>query len=1094
MERTPAASAMQWSIDLEKGLRSKRPGEAILQIGQKLEWWDRDSFITEAEYKLFGLIPGEDKLFADAIFLRLAHAFNSGDKHTRACIVKIFMWQRRRWSGHDRKSNRGIISKGNLESHVELLKRVKSVFYTGDSEERAMVLALLGCWAGFAKDNADIRYLILSSLVSNDIMEVKASLFAAGCFCELADDFAAVLLEMLENLMSREASKAIRLAAGRALAKIWFSILLAHKAYKTGVKLMLESRQEEEFCKIVLISLSKIASKWTSLIPVQVELLISFLSEEVASCLQASALKCLNFMLCHGVIIPESTADRVLKFLDVLNESKLSPNLQCVACSILYKVFLYNLHRIPRAEILIIFSRFLSVVSLISESPAVISERFLAFHNLADICDKLLEKSEEESSGHIGSTVASRIISFAMDRFSLLVKSNKDVLLQPNSVVKQEIKCLFSLLLDMFEKKHELSALLLDKVFLLVRDLVNTLNEITRKPKVKDISVDHPQQEENSKSFAVSMMICASKVVFNCFRNQESLNSVSPQVIDNLKLLVKHVCGCRPLHIYIHVIYSLLLHSCLECTFVCRIMNTTGDLHSSPHQYETSAIDSVRVILGRKENWLCYKLGKYAMCQGAWLTAALIFERQSTIVQSEACRSWLESLTHLSRMESKFQSLFNFDLSENTTSRQSFSVEATLGACNDLCSSVCRLGGPTSSTSSGLAFRFQKWFLTLRVKVVQAVVDAIKLSVSFSSTDMKNKSLESSSLVHAFGQVSYTMKSLAHEFDLFATSFIGIDRESRAIVSSLSITCSLLAFTTVFFSFLLANASEGIITAQAVDEHLSGMLSRDLFRRLFWHIDNESSKYLLGVLSKFSGNTFFLQQWRNQSSRCCEFAKLCRYAFTMILNLRTEVVTSSRSLDGDHKKIDKSKILSHSSKLMFSFLSIWIRIPWRTPKHFFQMRPCVGSELFLLGEDGEKVNRLSVSSGFLLHLNLCLQLKNMPSKISKLYCVLHARSSKTPSQDEVDDMIYLNQKLLEHTRGNNIHDDDDDIRGGVFSFVCFEVKSEKWQQGFSTCLLDTSAFPVGSYEIKWHSCCIDNEGSYWSFIPVLASSFAFSMV
>lgn len=68
---------------------------------------------------------------------------------------------------------------------------------------------------------------------------MKASLFAAGCFCELADDFAPVLLEMFENLMSPETSKTLRLAAGRAFAKMWFPILLADRAYKVLLYLVL---------------------------------------------------------------------------------------------------------------------------------------------------------------------------------------------------------------------------------------------------------------------------------------------------------------------------------------------------------------------------------------------------------------------------------------------------------------------------------------------------------------------------------------------------------------------------------------------------------------------------------------------------------------------------------------------------------------------------------------------------------------------------------------------------------------------------------------------------------------------------------------
>lgn len=158
-----------------------------------------------------------------------------------------------------------------------------------------------------------------------------------------------------------------------------------------------------------------------------------------------------------------------------------------------------------------------------------------------------------------------------------------------------------------------------------------------------------------------------------------------------------------------------------------------------------------------------------------------------------------------------------------------------------------------------------------------------------------------------------------------------------------------------------------------------------------------------------------------------------------------------------------------------------------------------------MGEDGEKLDSLFVTSGFLLRVNLCLQLKNLSSSLpvgfSKFYCVLHSRPSyrisnrnredkqRKPlsSQEEVDNIIYLNRKLLEHTSGSSdcssMHSIDKTT--GVLaadSFVCFEPNEKA--QGFSTCLLDVSSFPVGCYEIKWHSCGVDNEGSYWSFIPL----------
>lgn len=62
---------------------------------------------------------------------------------------------------------------------------------------------------------------------------MKAALFAAGCFCELSDDFANVYLEMLSTVvLSWGKSSDVKLVGARAYGKSWSSFSLADKAYK----------------------------------------------------------------------------------------------------------------------------------------------------------------------------------------------------------------------------------------------------------------------------------------------------------------------------------------------------------------------------------------------------------------------------------------------------------------------------------------------------------------------------------------------------------------------------------------------------------------------------------------------------------------------------------------------------------------------------------------------------------------------------------------------------------------------------------------------------------------------------------------------
>ena len=169
-------------------------------------------------------------------------------------------------------------------------------------------------------------------------------------------------------------------------------------------------------------------------------------------------------------------------------------------------------------------------------------------------------------------------------------------------------------------------------------------------------------------------------------------------------------------------------------------------------------------------------------------------------------------------------------------------------------------------------------------------------------------------------------------------------------------------------------------------------------------------------------------------------------------------------------------------------------------------RPCISSELFALNSDTRSQEGLSVLQGFHLSLNLCLQLKNMPPdlQLTKLYCFLYCKTSFQVPDPEAnkgqkqldyrdwrdDDMLYLNDKLLWNVTqitkkaSNTWHRHKAGDCGVVEIFASFEPNEKG--QGFSTCLLDVSAFPLGSYRIKWHSCCVDNEGSYWSLLPLNA--------
>lgn len=158
-----------------------RAVEAILCMGPRLVRWSQESNIPASMAHLFGLVLGEDRAFANAIILRLADAFMSGDKFIKASVLKVLLMEmksrRRRGSRYD-----GILSKKRVPNHMEVLRRIKVVFDKGDVESRALALRVIGCLADFAKDSAEIRYMVVSTLLeSSHVMEVR-SVAISSCF------------------------------------------------------------------------------------------------------------------------------------------------------------------------------------------------------------------------------------------------------------------------------------------------------------------------------------------------------------------------------------------------------------------------------------------------------------------------------------------------------------------------------------------------------------------------------------------------------------------------------------------------------------------------------------------------------------------------------------------------------------------------------------------------------------------------------------------------------------------------------------------------------------------------------------------------
>ncbi|RWR86893.1 hypothetical protein CKAN_01581500 [Cinnamomum micranthum f. kanehirae] len=1180
MEKISAACAMDWSIELEKALRSKRPGQpidAISQMGPRLQRWSSEPVVTMAMSNMFGLVQGEDRLFANSILLRLADAFRFGDVPTRVCVLKVFLSEMR----HRRKKGKqynGILAKQRVPNYIELLKRVKFVFDTGDVESRALSLRLLGCWADIAKDSAEIRYMILSTMESCHILEVKASLFAAGCLCELSEDFACVVLVKLNNMInSSTTSFDAKLVAARAFSKMGCSSLIANRAYKIGKKLVLDSPQEE-FVIQMLLSLSKLTLKSILLIPDQMDLLISFLRQESATLVSATALKGLHFLSVGGISRLPFDANVVSTLFHVIDNTDMPLNSQCEALKVLRKVFCYTLP-LPNLDM----HEFLELI-LIAESAAqspTISKRYLALGLLVDIsCNfkrkmgdkryyspelssvtdvpqESLQDSVPASDGNKLTSLPWRVSLLVIDQITFLVQqvnveSCKGELMSMSklklcSFKVKDCQSLLNFVLCLVKDHPTLGLVSLKKVKILIESLVNARYALDNEAagthddvSEMDVDTENPSSslpkvtEVEGKMYASTvseLVVCLCKFTSACLEVLDESGAVSTEIYNIVKLLGECIQQSGLLN-NMCVAVSLLLRShCMWCCFGSDNFTISSPSSKLSHddcwlQHEWVTLEFAKKMVTRADFWAVYKTGKYAASQGVWFAATFAFKILIKQAESDTCRSWLKSLALFAGAESEIQLLLyprqgirlierlqNKSIQEKPCGDDVVEYvdlpevkEKLVKAFSRICSAEEALAAVVSSNRP---FCFQQWFWRLRAKTFETVADIFGLLISCPiaeenvNDDGQVLLQHMHSFAYHFAHCAFRLKRLAKEFDLLATSFMDIDSKSFQLISRLALNCSLLAFCTVFaihFPEIPRHKNGIAYILEGWEKCSPAIVTQDLFERL-WHIDHKTSTDLQ-LFSAGTGNQSEFLQSRTQISSCAyrerATLRVCQFAVSGVFKIQEE----AKRVEGEG---DLSQIIRAGLQLLSEILRKWLHIPFQTPKYFFRLRPCVGAELFAFNADTQNRGEISITSGFCLSLNLCIQLKNVSTACriedSKLYCILAINMSdcqpigRRESMGQLQSgfqawktnvMVDLNEELLHHlkdgpSKTRKIHGDISDA-GLVKSFVCFEPNERG--QGFSTCLLDVSSLPEGSYQLTWHSCCTDRKGSCWSLVPL----------
>uniref|UniRef100_A0A0D9Y4D3 Integrator complex subunit 7-like C-terminal domain-containing protein n=1 Tax=Oryza glumipatula TaxID=40148 RepID=A0A0D9Y4D3_9ORYZ len=528
---------------------------------------------------------------------------------------------------------------------------------------------------------------------------------------------------------------------------------------------------------------------------------------------------------------------------------------------------------------------------------------------------------------------------------------------------------------------------------------------------------------------------------------------------------------------------SCNLYDSIKELIECVQQNTS--LYCSTYEsfhLELCAIRITKMLFRNQRYWDAYRSAMYCCREGLWFAASSVFRKLADDFGSGSFSFWFKSLLLISAGEIEMKLLLfpsaiiklvnelktDCDLHENfywvetnvdSSLADSSELHGSQAKITDICSRTFLATDPLlSNTSSSHELFFQRWFISLRASFLEILADFLGILTAdltdqrdeshhdaigdHSSVPREHNNSQLLALVHSSVEPCRLPERFSHA-SVVQDLHERVDRTDSQIVSQLQ--------------QLMPICCDEVHPIQIVTRmNCSGILEKDSYR-------------------------------------------LCKFAVAYLLRLR-----------GDTRGIatgeDSVSPLHEGMQFLSNILQRVMELPFVLPKYFFRVRPCFGAELHLYDSNPENRDGISVPSGFQLSLTLCLQWKCVLERsdidISKLYCVLAAssasscldvtgtRSKQFEIRKKTAGMVGLNTKLMqfvqddlgkkrEKKRRKKVHVEQKDM---VTAFARFEASDSG--VGFSSCLLDVSEFPQGSYKMKWHACCIDKDGAYYSLLPL----------
>lgn len=648
-------------------------------------------------------------------------------------------------------------------------------------------------------------------------------------------------------------------------------------------------------------------------------------------------------------------------------------------------------------------------------------------------------------------------------------------------------------------------------------------------------------------SIVHNIILWTLKFANSCHNMLSKTPGASCNLYDSIKELIECVQQNTSLYCSTYESFHLVMCACISW-YACKtrdVNQESGDSKEQPDIFfspsvwltqELCAIRITKMLFRNQRYWDAYRSAMYCCREGLWFAASSVFRKLADDFGSGSFSFWFKSLLLISAGEIEMKLLLfpsaiiklvnelktDCDLHENfywvetnvdSSLADSSELHGSQAKITDICSRTFLATDPLlSNTSSSHELFFQRWFISLRASFLEILADFLGI-LTADLTDQRDESHHdaigdhssvprehNNSQLLALVNCSLGLSELAHSYDLLAVSHGDMDHQSFSSIARLAFMCSLLAFC-IAFSVDFSKVHSSVEPCRLPERFSHASVVQDLHERVD-RTDSQIVSQLQQLMPICCDEVHSIQiVTRMNCSGILEkdSYRLCKFAVAYLLRLR-----------GDTRGIatgeDSVSPLHEGMQFLSNILQRVMELPFVLPKYFFRVRPCFGAELHLYDSNPENRDGISVPSGFQLSLTLCLQWKCVLERsdidISKLYCVLAAssasscldvtgtRSKQFEIRKKTAGMVGLNTKLMqfvqddlgkkrEKKRRKKVHVEQKDM---VTAFARFEASDSG--VGFSSCLLDVSEFPQGSYKMKWHACCIDKDGAYYSLLPL----------